>query len=349
MTVEIRIADDNDAEEWDSIISKSPHSTIFHTWKWLQIAEKHTKSKLYPIIAMRKGVPVGVFPLFFQKRGPVRMVFSPPPNAVLFYLGPVLVGYDQLIQDKREKIYGEFQESIDNFINNDLKAQYISITFPPTFNDPRPFLWQGYTVELHYEYVVDLSRGWDFLYQSLEKGQRQNMSRARKRGITVELGGKEELEQILDLMDFRYAQQGKVITTSRKYLLEIYETYENIMKVFVAKVNQEIITGSVDFQYKDTHYSWIGTPKPKINISPSPNDLVIGESVRYACEHGFRYYVTMGAAGNKRLHSYYASKFDPSLKIHYAVKKAPFFTGLMETGYKKVIKPMSNLMRHTSL
>ena len=30
MTVEIRIAHNDDAEEWDAIISQSPHGTLFH-------------------------------------------------------------------------------------------------------------------------------------------------------------------------------------------------------------------------------------------------------------------------------------------------------------------------------
>jgi hypothetical protein len=345
MTIEIHIARNEDAKEWDELITKSPQSTLSHSWKWLRIAEKYTQSNLYPLIGMKKGNPVGVFPIFFQRKGPVRMVFSPPPNTVLFYLGPVLIGYDMLKQEKREKIFIEFLNSVENFIKNDLKAQYISISLSPSLKDPRPFLWQGYSVEPHYEYVVDLCRGFDPLFQSLGKRQRQNMNRARKRGIIVELGAKGEFEEILNLMDIRYAQQGKVVTPSKQYLLEIYNEYKDFIKIFVAKINQEIVTGSIDFQYKDTHYSWIGNPKPKKSITPSPNDLLINESVRYACEKGCRYYVTMGAAGDKRLHYYYASKFNPDLKIHYSLKKGPFFTELLEKSYTKIIKPLGGMIK----
>ena len=75
MTVKIRIAQNSDAGEWDTIISQSPHGTIFHQWNWLKITEKHTKSKLYPLIGEKNGEIVGIFPLFFQKTGPARMVF----------------------------------------------------------------------------------------------------------------------------------------------------------------------------------------------------------------------------------------------------------------------------------
>jgi hypothetical protein len=346
MSVEIRIANNDDAEVWDAIIAQSPHGTLFHTWNWLKITEKHTHMKLYPLIGMKAGTPVGVFPLFFQKKGPVRMVFSPPPHAALFYLGPALVGYDLLKQERRENNYIDFQDSVEYFINNDLKPQYISISLSPTLQDPRPFVWSGYTVEPNYDYVIDLSIGLEHLLQTLDKRGRQNLNRARKKGITVEIGGKKEYEAILDLMEIRYAQQGKILTATRHYYLDIYDAYKKDIKIFVAKVNGEVVTGSIDIQFRDTHYSWIGNPKPKNHISPSPNDLLIWESVRIAYEEGFRYYVTMNAAGNKRLHSYYASKFDPELKVHFSVKKRSSMTRVLEKVYTNITKPLTGKVKH---
>lgn len=340
MTIEIRIANSEDAEEWDAIISKSPHGTIFHQWNWLKIAEKHTQTKLYPLIGMKGSTPIGVFPLFFQKKGFVRMVFSPPPHAALFYLGPVLVGYDTLKQEKREINYIGLQNSIEHFIINELKAQYISISLSPGLQDPRPFTWSGYSFEPQYDYIIDISIGLESIFRTLDKNGHQNISRAKKRGITVELGGKKEYEKILDLMDIRYAQQGKHITISRDYFLDLFDTYSNYLKIFVAKSEGEIISGCIDFHYQDTHFSWIGNPKPKSTISPSPNDLLIWESIRYAHEHGCKYYVTMNAAGDKRLHSYYGSKFDPKLKAHFSLKKHSYLAGLLGKGYSEVIKPL---------
>ena len=346
MTVEIRIGEEKDAEEWNEINSKSSNGTIFHQWDWLHITEKHTKTKLYPIIGMKGNSPVGIFPLFFQIKGPVRMVFSPPPHAALFYLGPVLAGYESLKQEKREINYRDFQNSVEQFIISELKAQYISISLPPGLQDPRPFTWSGYRFEPQYDYIIDLSVGLDFLLRTLDKRGRQNLNQAKKRGMKVEIGGKKEFEIILDLMQIRYAQQGKNVTISREYFLDLYETYKNDLKIFVVLLDGKVVTGSVDFQYRDTHYSWIGNPKPKTRISPSPNDLLIAESVRYACEQGFRYYVTMNAAGDKRLHSYYASKFDPDLRAHFSLKKHSLLAGMLEKGYTNITKPIKEKVRH---
>jgi CelD/BcsL family acetyltransferase involved in cellulose biosynthesis len=346
MTVDIRIVQNDDAEEWDAINSQSLHGTLFHQWNWLKITEKHTRMKLFPLIGERAGKPIGIFPLFFQKQGPVRMVFSPPPHAALFYLGPALVGYDTVKQERREINYKEFQKSVDSFINDKLKAQYISISLSPTLQDPRPFTWSGYSVVPNYDYVIDLNVGLDYLLQTLDKRGRQNLSHAKKKGITVEIGGKKEYEAILDLMEIRYAQQGKMLTASRYYYQDIYDLYKKNIRVIVAKFNGEIVTGDIDIQYRDTHYSWIGNPKPINHISPSPNDLLIWESIRIAYEEGFRYYVTMNAAGNERLFSYYASKFDPDLMIHFSVKKRSLMSRVLEKVYTNITKPLTSKMKH---
>ena len=52
MSVEVMIAEDEE-QNWDSLIASSPFGTIFHTLGWLRIAEKYTKSKLYPLIGMK--------------------------------------------------------------------------------------------------------------------------------------------------------------------------------------------------------------------------------------------------------------------------------------------------------
>ena len=274
------------------------------------------------------------------------MVFSPPPRAALFYLGPVLTGCDTLRQEKWEYNYIEFLNSVDNFIKNELKANYISISLSPALQDPRPFTWSGYLVEPQYDYVTDLSIGPDSLLQSLDKKQRQNLNRSKKRGVTVEIGGQKEYEMILDLMDIRYAQQGKTVKVPRQYFLEIYDNFKDNLKIFVAKLDSEIVTGNIDFQYRDVHYSWVGNPKPKIPISPSPNDLLLWESVLSAQENGCRYYITMSAAGNKRLHSYYAERLNPELKIRYVATKKSFLSGILEKGYSGMVKPIRGKIHH---
>ncbi len=165
--------------------------------------------------------------------------------------------------------------------------------------------------------------------------------------MIVEIGAKKEYEEILDLMDIRYAQQAKVVTESKEYFLDLYDIFEDNLKIFVVKINGEIVTGTIDLQYRDTLYCWIGNPKPKNPVSPSPNDLLIAECVRYASENGLKYYTTFGAAGNERLHTYYASKFNPELKIRFHAKKTSFVSRIFEKGYTNILKPLRGKMKQS--
>jgi hypothetical protein len=346
MTVEIRIAQNADSKEWDKIVSESPHGTLFHQWNWLKITEKHTQMKLYPLIGIKSQTPIGVFPLFFQKKGPVKMVFSSPPHAALHYLGPVLTGSDTLRQGKREGNYIDFQNSVENFIHQYLKANYVSISLSPALQDPRPFTWSGYTIKPDYDYTIDLSIGIENLYKSLDGKQRADIKKAKEKGMIVEIGTKKDLEKILDLLDVRYALQKKIITESREYYLDVYDAYEDHLKVFVVKLEGEIITGIICLQYRESLLSWVGNPKPKNRISPSPNHLLFWESVEYASKQGFKYYTTLGAAGNERLHEFYAARFNPELRIRYIAIKKSFLTALFEKGYTNILKPLRGKIKH---
>jgi len=342
--VELKVGREEDAELWDRLVESSPHGTIFHTWKWLKIAEKHTNSRLYPLIGYKGTEPVGIFPLFFQRKTFLKMVFSPPPHTAIPYLGPVLVNYDKLKQHKKENSFLEFQREVDRFLKDKLRAEYVYISLPPGLSEPRPFKWTGYEVEPAYGYLNDLSNGIDNLWKNFEKKLRGDIERGKRRGITVEEGDKEEVGIIYDLLLDRYAEQNKIVTVPKEYLFDVYDSFFQNIKVFVAKYKGEIVSGLIDIHGTDIHNrdraaTWIGNPRPKFKISPSPNDLLTWEAMKYACEHGFKYYETIGTAGDERLHNYY-SKFNPELLVRFSMRKySSFIPKLMEMAYIKT-KPV---------
>lgn len=268
------------------------------------------------------------------------MVFSPPPHTGLFYLGPVLAVSENLRQEKKEGIALDFQKSYDDFIQSDLRAHYIHISLSPTLDDPRPFKWSGYSIRPGFDYQVDLSGGAESLFSLLDRKQRSDIKRAKERGMCFEIGGDNEFEKILGLMDSRYAQQGKIVTVSKAYFLDLFRKYKNNIVVSVIKVDGEVVTGTIHLRYRNSFYNWQGNPKPLNPLTPSPNDLLIWESIRYACEKGFLYYTTMSAAGNKRLHTYYVAKCNPSLVIRYTAIKKSFMAGIFEKGYLGIVKPL---------
>lgn len=329
----IKISGKEDRDVWNEVVDRSPHSSIFHTWDWLKLMEKHTSSKLYPLIGYDKDEPVGAFPIFFQKKRLIRFAFSPPPHTALTYLGPVFMRYDELKQSKKESIYLNLQKEVDNFLREDLHANYIYISLPSGMHDPRPFQWNGYSVKPAYGYMMDISKGASYIWEKFkDKKLRENIKRGMRRNFSVENGGEEELNTIYDLMTSRYEEQNKTITVSKKYLRDIFDVFGDNLRIFVVRQEDEIITGSICIQFKNKLLSWIGSPKPRKKVSPSPNDLIIWEEIKYGCEHGVKHYEIMGTAGDQRLHKYY-SKFNPDLLVRFSVKKSSFILSVLENLY----------------
>jgi len=262
MSIEVRVAEGNELKKWNDIVGSSPHGTIFHTLEWLKIVEKHTNSKLYPLIGLKESTIIGVFPLFYQKKFLIKSVFSPPPKVSVPYLGPIFVDYVNLKQSKKESLYMEFQRKVDEFMVSQIKPNYISISLPVGLLDSRPFLWSGYRVEPMYNYIIDLSNGVDHVWGQFKRNLRANIQGAEKKGAYVEEGSKRGLNHLYNFLVERYDEQGRIFPISKRYLLDICNSFHpQNLEIFVVKYDGEFVGGLIDLYYKNKAISWIGLPK----------------------------------------------------------------------------------------
>jgi len=335
MNIDIKISDER---EWKKLEENPQYGTIFHTWEWLKIVEKHANMRLYPIIGMKGTTVVGIYPIFLHKRL-LRSVFSPPPWVAVPYLGPVILEYEKLKQDKKESIFIEFQRSVDDFIRDEMRAHYSLIKTAPGILDARPLKWNGYIVEPIYNYVIDLRKGADSIFKNFKKKLRQNIKRAKRRGISVEEGSKEELEWIYGTIVARYEEQGRKNSIYKGYLFDLFNAfYPQNMKIFVAKYNGELIGGMIDLYYKNKVTSWLGNIKSNVE-GVSPNELLQWEAIRYTIEYGMNYYEEIGA--NTEHLCRYKSKYNPNLLLCFSAKKyLSTAAKLGEYVYSKMLKPM---------
>jgi len=331
MNIDIKISDER---EWKKLEGNPQHGTIFHTWEWLKIVERHTNMELYPIIGMKDTTVVGIYPIFLHKRL-LRSVFSPPPWVAVPYLGPVILEYEKLKQDKKEFIFIEFQRSVDEFIREEMRAHYSLIKTAPGILDARPLKWNGYIVEPIYNYVIDLRKGADSIFKNFKKKLRQNINRAKRRGISVEEGSKEDLEWIYETIVTRYEEQNRKTSLSKGYLIDLFNTFHpQNMKIFVAKYNGELIGGMIDFYYKNKVTSWLGNVKSNVG-GMSPNELLQWEAIKHANKCGMEYYEEIGANTERLCH--YKSKYNPNLLLCFSAKKYnTFFAKFVEYAYLTV-------------
>jgi lipid II:glycine glycyltransferase (peptidoglycan interpeptide bridge formation enzyme) len=348
MKVEIQVATEEDSQLWDRLIDASPYGTVFHTWKWLKIMEKHSrtnlileklKGDLYPLVGFKGDRPIGVIPLFHFSNQFFSQVSSPPSDVEAEYLGPVLIDYDKMNQRKRESLFIQFQKKIDEFISS-LKAGYISISTPPGFQDCRPFSWNSYAIKPMYNYLLDVSKGEDHLWKHFTKEARWDINKAKKKGIVIEEGRKEELKRIFDVYYNTFKSQGRRVNFSKEYLLDVYDAFSPTnLKVFVAKYQGEFVSGIIATCFRDVFSVWMGSSKPPIKDLPA-NDLLYWETMKWAINHECKYY-EMIWANTPRLNRF-KSKYNPDLSIYFSARKYnSFFAKLLRTGYIQVYKPIS--------
>ena len=256
MSIELRVAEKNEGKSWDRIVEASTYGTIFHTWKWLKIMEKHTKSKLYPIIGLKGSTIIGIYPLFYLKNFFFKSVFSPPPWVSVPFLGPVMVVYDKLKQDKKETLFREFQNKVDELVKSELKPSYTFISSSPGLLDVRPFKWSGYHVEPAYTYLLDLSNGETRVWEHFKKNLRNDISRTREREVFVEEGSKEDLAWISKALAERYKN---VITRSQEDTIDsirfldvrnIFATILGLINNYVKYLNEKKYGDKLEFKLK---------------------------------------------------------------------------------------------------
>lgn len=339
MSVEIRIADENNAPDWEKLVETSPYSTIFHRWEWLKTVEKHTKSRFYPMIGYENSIPIGIFPLFFQKIFSIRSLFSPPPATAIPYLGPLMLQREETAYD-RESSYMEFSSKVLEFISSEIKPNYTRFNFSPGIIDLRPLIWANYEINPYYCYYVNIKKSDSAnLLAQFKKRLRQGINRAVRFGVTVREGGDADIPKIYNLMQRRYGEQDKLVTVNEQYLTEIYNKFRNNIKVWVAEYEGDMLTGLIEVRHKDELASWIGNPKPETK-DVNANDLLNYTALKWACDNGFSRYTTVGAAGVQRLYTYYSKfNFEPLLSLT-AKKYSSTIFKLAESSYTNIIKPI---------
>jgi lipid II:glycine glycyltransferase (peptidoglycan interpeptide bridge formation enzyme) len=324
MTLTIKTLDSSNEKAWDDLVISSSHGTMFHTVKWLRLAEEQSHAELLPCMFYKGTQLVAIYPIFIQKQGIIKVALSPPSRSYMLYLGPVIADYTSLKQDKKESIYLQIQEEMDNFIFKIKGCKYARIRSSPGLYDSRPLRWSGYTVDPLYTYRIDLTKGIDYVWEQFEGKLRVKINKSIKEGVTVRLGDKEDLEFVHNLLYNRYTQQGIQPIDYKKYLLDIYQQFHpDNLKIFIAEYKGQRISGTVNLCWKNIMYLWVGVPKTELS-GISPNDLINWEAIKWAQMNGLQYYEEMDAGYDPRLR-HFKSKYNPDLEIWYSATKHSSF------------------------
>ena len=324
--MDLNIASVEDRQKWDDLIAASDGGTLFHTLKWLECLETHTTKKLFgqsypgvliPLVAREGTVIVALLPLFLYVCPGIRLVKSGCASDDTLYLGPVFMESGSLKPSKLQLRTIHLQKALDNYIKNELKAHFITIRFSPSNTDARPFIWDGYTVELAHTYIHNLEKGTDAVWQGFNAGARRDILKAQKSGLSVVQGGIEDAEFIYDTLAARNRAN-----SSRAFVLDIVRTFfPNNCSVFIAKRNEKRLSGIIVLNYGNCAYGWIGFPKME-GDRLLVNELLMWEIIKWAHSKGYHTLENLGADDITTFP--FKRKFNPRLQPYFTVTAASF-------------------------
>ncbi|HOV81917.1 MAG TPA: GNAT family N-acetyltransferase [Methanothrix sp.] len=339
--IEVRPLKEDEYGLWNDIVERSPHATVTHELDWLKIIEKHSGSKLYLFTGNLGNEIVAAIPFFYRRKHFIRTLSSPIGGAMIQNLGPIIPDYDTLKQDKREFYFREFQKELDECIKKELKPNIISIVTPPNLLDARPYVWNNYQVVPRYNYIKNIEN-LDEVQEGLKKQLRKNIKNAEKAGLIVEEGGSEEYNFIINSVSNRLDEQDIDFSTSKEYLLDIYNRYypENL-KVFIARLNGELITGIIVTAYRDKLSIWVGATQVDLK-GIYPVDLIQWKIIEWGNKNGYKFCEILGA--NMPSISYFKSRYNFDLEIYFSINRADMRTSGMIKSFQ-MMKGLGNAIK----
>jgi len=293
---------------WDNIVLGLDNSTIFHTWEWIKILEKHAPKKLgrgtelLPLIGENDKSLIAV-PLFVYDRLGLKLIYSPPPKTLTLYLGMIVNG-----RNEKNKIEALLQ--FLRYISNEFEPSYVRMTLHPGFLDYRPFHWINYSVNLYSTYTIELNTN---LWRDLPRRVREGISSAKKR-YEIRDGKRSDLAEVIKLLKNRNHLNG-----SEDIVFEVFEKIDN--KFIVAEKDGIFLSGTIFLSYKNEVIAWIGNATPKIK-APFVNELILWKGIEWAMENGCQKFEMLGA--HERSLFPFKAKFNPTFTLISSTSRVRF-------------------------
>lgn len=329
----------DDSSIWDDFVDRSPYGTLFHKWGFLKTIEKHTGYTLLPYGMYSDDKLICIFPAFLRANYGLNVVLSPPPRTGVPYMGFALGSdHDELTQNGKEVRLREIVKLITEKLE-EISPAYVSFQLTPFLDDIREFKWNDYSVDPLFTYYLPTDALLDDIFSGFSRSTRNLLNKIRKNKFNMEMKESNDIALFSDMLSKRYEEQGiRFPITNMDYLTDLLRLYpDNIKLYYVYDENGNIIGSSIVIIFKDKVISWLGTPKPDVDLPV--NELLFWELVKIAKETGRMFEI--GGADTQRLCSF-KSRFNPSLETNYRVFRRRNIGVVAEWVYLNLYKKSSS-------
>lgn len=162
--------------EWDALVDRAPHGTVFHYSWWLNIAAQR-----FDILVVREknGSLVGGIPVTAKKRAGLTLFHAPQLTP---FLGPI---FDlSKVNDPCDRLY--LMRSAGEFLAREM-PQFDSFRCMVGALGPdlQGFLWAGFRAELAYTFRFAANRSRESIESQVARTHLQKLAKAKRLGLFV--------------------------------------------------------------------------------------------------------------------------------------------------------------------
>lgn len=249
-----------DYPDWDDLIDRSPHGTVFHYSWWLQ-----TTADEFTILVIRneRGAIVAGMPIPRERRPGLRLLRSPNLTP---YLGPV---FDLTsIENTCDRLHfmRSNGEVLGRAINSFDSVRYVAGASAP---DLQGFLWAGFRVYLAYTFRFPATHTLDQVTEGMTRTHLQKLTKALKLKLTVVRD--DGLEDLIFLNAKTFEKQGLKPVCSAEFLKRLWHAAHAQKKahLYVAKTGDgKSVAALLTVHDKRTTYQIVSGVNPEFREVP---------------------------------------------------------------------------------
>ena len=277
-------------KEWDLIVQQFQGYTVFHSLAWLKSIEQCYQIRLSLLSLREDDDYLAAWPVFEQRKGPLRIAGSPLPGWSTVYLGPLFAKHS------------DAESAIDAFLKT-----------PPLKGAAYTYckvVEQGHGVDLkrhgfigdhiYKTYLLDLTEDENQLWKNLKKGCKSSTKKAMKAGVEVHLEGRDEfLKDFWKMSVEVFSRSGIRPNYSMKLLRNLWHALSeknNVIALSAFLKNKRIATVFLPCT-DSTMYYWAGASYGHWR-NLGANNLLQWEAIKLARQRGIECYDLVSIYGS---------------------------------------------------
>ena len=256
--------------DWDVFVASTPNATMSHVQGWREIIANAYGHRTFYLTAIKDEVIAGILPLVHIRS---RLFGNSLVSMPFQDYGGIATGNQEAFQSLLEQALRLKQE---------IGARFVELR-----NCEEPSLGaliKGVAYGDKSTLILDISSGAENLWKSFSPKVRNQVRKAQKSGLAVQIGGAELLDEFYRPFAVNMRDLGSPVHHPR-FFTEIFKVFGDDARLALISEGNKTIGGLVVlFHKKMAHVPWASCYRDY--FAKCPNNLLYWETMQYACERG---------------------------------------------------------------